>query len=107
RALHERGARARAPFVPINCAAIPEALLESELFGHVKGAFTGALDNKEGLLKTAGEGTLFLDELGEMPLALQAKLLRALETNEIQPVGSTRRGASAARTSRCSPTTSC
>jgi DNA-binding NtrC family response regulator len=91
RALHERGSRARAPFVPINCAAIPEALLESELFGHAKGAFTGAIENKEGLLRTAGEGTLFLDELGEMPLAVQAKLLRAIETGEIQPVGSTRR----------------
>ncbi len=90
-ALHDRGARAKHPFVPINCAAIPEALLESELFGHVKGAFTGAVENKEGLLKTAGDGTLFLDELGEMPLSIQAKLLRALETNEIQPVGSTRR----------------
>jgi len=91
RALHERGSRARAPFVPINCAAIPETLLESELFGHVKGAFTGATDNKEGLLKTAGDGTIFLDELGEMPLAIQAKLLRAIESREIQPVGSTRR----------------
>ena len=91
RALHERGSRAKAPFVPINCAAIPETLLESELFGHVKGAFTGAVDNKEGLLKTAGEGTIFLDELGEMPLGVQAKLLRAIESREIQPVGSTRR----------------
>ncbi|HZL72924.1 MAG TPA: sigma-54 dependent transcriptional regulator, partial [Planctomycetota bacterium] len=91
RALHERGSRAKAPFVPINCAAIPETLLESELFGHVKGAFTGAVDNKEGLLKTAGEGTIFLDELGEMPLAVQSKLLRAIESREIQPVGSTRR----------------
>jgi DNA-binding NtrC family response regulator len=91
RALHERGSRAKSPFVPINCAAIPETLLESELFGHVKGAFTGAIDNKEGLLRTAGDGTLFLDELGEMPLAIQAKLLRAIESNEIQPVGSTRR----------------
>src|SRR5262245_4098829 len=91
RAIHERGHRAKAPFVPINCAAIPETLLESELFGHVKGAFTGAADNKEGLLKTAGEGTIFLDELGEMPLAVQAKLLRAIESREIQPVGSTRR----------------
>jgi two-component system response regulator PilR (NtrC family) len=90
RAIHERGSRAKAPFVPINCAAIPDALLESELFGHVKGAFTGAIDNKEGLLKTAGEGTIFLDELGDMPLAIQAKLLRAIETREIQPVGSTR-----------------
>jgi len=91
RALHERGSRAKAPFVPINCAAIPETLLESELFGHVKGAFTGAVDNKEGLLKTAGEGTIFLDELGEMPPAVQSKLLRAIESREIQPVGSTRR----------------
>jgi DNA-binding NtrC family response regulator len=91
RAIHQRGSRAKAPWVPINCAAIPEMLLESELFGHVKGAFTGAVDNKEGLLKTAGEGTIFLDELGDMPLAVQAKLLRAIESREIQPVGSTRR----------------
>ncbi len=91
RAIHERGSRAKAPFVPINCAAIPETLLESELFGHMKGAFTGAVDNKEGLLKTAGEGTIFLDELGDMPLPIQAKLLRAIESREIQPVGSTRR----------------
>ncbi|MHC5079078.1 MAG: sigma-54-dependent transcriptional regulator [Planctomycetota bacterium] len=91
RAIHDRGQRAKAPFVPINCAAIPETLLESELFGHVKGSFTGATDNKEGLLRTAGEGTIFLDELGEMPLAVQAKLLRAIENREIQPVGSTRR----------------
>jgi DNA-binding NtrC family response regulator len=91
RAVHKRGSRAKAPFVPINCAAIPEALLESELFGHVRGAFTGAHDHKEGLLRTAGDGTIFLDELGDMPLAIQAKLLRAIETREIQPVGSTRR----------------
>ncbi len=91
RAIHDRGPRGKAPFVPINCAAIPEGLLESELFGHTRGAFTGATDNKEGLLKTAGEGTVFLDELGEMPLAIQAKLLRAIETREIQPLGSTRR----------------
>jgi DNA-binding NtrC family response regulator len=91
RAIHSRGSRAKAPFVPINCAAIPEALLESELFGHVKGAFTGATEHKEGLLRTAGEGTIFFDELGDMPLLLQAKLLRAIENREIQPVGSTRR----------------
>jgi len=91
RAVHSRGSRAKSPFVPINCAAIPEALLESELFGHVRGAFTGAVDHKEGLLRTAGDGTIFLDELGDMPLAIQAKLLRAIESREIQPVGSTRR----------------
>ncbi|MFC1708254.1 sigma-54 interaction domain-containing protein [Planctomycetota bacterium] len=91
RAIHDRGDRADAPFVPINCAAIPEALLESELFGHKRGAFTGATENKEGLLRTAGEGTIFLDELGEMTIPLQAKLLRAIENREIQPVGSTRR----------------
>ncbi|MEM7168373.1 MAG: sigma-54 dependent transcriptional regulator [Planctomycetota bacterium] len=91
RALHEASDRREAPFVPINCAAIPEALLESELFGHVKGAFTGAVANKEGLLKTADEGTIFLDEIGDMPMSVQAKLLRATESREIQPVGSTRR----------------
>jgi two-component system response regulator PilR (NtrC family) len=91
RAIHERGSRAQAPFVPINCAAIPEPLLESELFGHARGAFTGAVDNKEGLLRTAGDGTIFLDELGDMPLSIQAKLLRAIESREVQPVGSTRR----------------
>jgi DNA-binding NtrC family response regulator len=90
-AIHQRGSRGNAPFVPINCAAIPEALLESELFGHAKGAFTGAHEHKEGLLKTAADGTIFLDELGDMPLAIQAKLLRAIESREIQPVGSTRR----------------
>ncbi|MCA8959829.1 MAG: sigma-54-dependent Fis family transcriptional regulator [Planctomycetes bacterium] len=91
RAIHESSDRSKAPLVPINCAAIPETLLESELFGHVKGAFTGADSNKEGLLKTAGEGTIFLDELGDMPLTVQAKLLRAIENREIQPVGSVRR----------------
>ena len=91
RALHERGTRAKAPFVPINCAAIPEALLESELFGHVKGAFTGAHVKTAGPLKTAGAGKAFPPVPGDMPLSIQAKLLRALETNEIQPVGSTRR----------------
>ncbi len=91
RAIHDASDRAASPFVPINCAAIPETLLESELFGHMKGAFTGAVNNKEGLLKTAGEGTIFLDELGDMPMSIQAKLLRAIESHEIQPVGSVRR----------------
>ena len=91
RAIHESSGRAKSPLIPINCAAIPETLLESELFGHVKGAFTGADSNKEGLLKTAGDGTIFLDELGDMPLSVQAKLLRAIESREIQPVGSVRR----------------
>ena len=91
RSIHESSDRAKAPFVPINCAAIPEPLLESELFGHTKGAFTGATADKEGLLRTAGDGTIFLDEIGDMAMSLQAKLLRALESREIQPVGSVRR----------------
>jgi len=91
RSIHQQSDRGGAPFVPINCAAIPEPLLESELFGHVRGAFTGAVADKEGLLRTAGDGTIFLDEIGDMPMAIQAKLLRSIETREIQPVGSVRR----------------
>jgi two-component system response regulator HydG len=87
RALHVGGPRAKGPFVPVNCAAITETLLESELFGYVKGAFTGAVENKKGLFVEADGGTLFLDEVGEIPSALQAKLLRALETGAIRPVG--------------------
>jgi two-component system response regulator AtoC len=75
--------------VPVNCGAIPENLLESELFGHVKGAFTGAIKAKEGLFQTAHKGTLFLDEIGELPLSLQVKLLRVLETELVRPVGAT------------------
>ncbi len=86
-ALHFDGPRARAPFVPINCAAISETLLESELFGHTKGAFTGAGEATKGLFVDADGGTLFLDEIGELPLTLQAKLLRALETSTVRPVG--------------------
>jgi two-component system, NtrC family, response regulator HydG len=87
RALHHGGPRAKAPFVAINCAAITETLLESELFGHQKGAFTGATETKKGLFVEADGGTLFLDEIGELPLPLQAKLLRVLESSAVRPVG--------------------
>ncbi len=87
-AIHFNSARADAPFVTVNCAAIPETLLESVLFGHVKGAFTGATRDKKGEFVKADGGTLFLDELGELPVPLQAKVLRAVEDGEIQPLGS-------------------
>jgi two-component system response regulator PilR (NtrC family) len=89
RALHQLSPRADKPFVPINCGGIPENLLESELFGYKKGAFTGAVEDKEGLFVVANEGTLFLDEIGEMPLSLQVKLLRVLDNSTITPVGGT------------------
>jgi len=89
RTLHYHGSRADKPFVPINCTAIPEGLLESELFGHVRGAFTGAHSSKRGLFEKANGGTLFLDEIGDMGLGLQGKLLRVLQDGEIRPVGGT------------------
>ena len=89
RAIHEQSARASEPFIAINCGAIPENLLESELFGHVKGAFTGAVQNKEGLFEAAAGGTLFLDEIGELSHSLQVKLLRALQEKAIRRVGDT------------------
>ena len=88
RALHQSSTRAEGPFLAINCAALPEALLESELFGHEAGAFTGAVKASVGLLRSAAGGTLFLDEIGELSPAVQAKLLRVLETREVRPVGS-------------------
>jgi len=87
RRVHELSARRSGPFVPINCAAIPEALFESELFGHEKGAFTGATERAHGKIEAASGGTLFLDEVGEMPLAMQAKLLRFLEGRRFMRVG--------------------
>ena len=90
RAIHYRSKRASAPFVPVNCSSIPEGLLESELFGYVKGAFTGATETRAGFFQTAEGGTVFLDEIGETPLSMQVKLLRFLQEKEVTMVGSTK-----------------
>jgi transcriptional regulator with PAS, ATPase and Fis domain len=87
RSIHAASRRAKGPFVPVDCAAIPESLFESELFGHARGAFSGAVADRKGVFEEASGGTLFLDEIGEVPLALQAKLLRALESKTVRPVG--------------------
>src|SRR5437660_1306357 len=88
RAFHQAGPRRSKPFVTVNCSAVVDTLFETELFGHVRGAFTGAVESKTGLFEAAQGGTLFLDEIGELPLTVQAKLLRALENGEVQRVGS-------------------
>src|SRR2546428_11792433 len=89
RAIHENSARAQAPFITINCGAFPETLLESELFGYMKGAFTGANENRQGLFQAAHGGTLFMDEIGNMSLTMQVKLYRVLQEGKVRPVGST------------------
>ena len=88
--IHENSARMRGPYTTINCSALSESLIESELFGHIKGSFTGATENRKGAFESTRGGTLFLDEIGDLPLSLQPKLLRALENKEIRPVGSDR-----------------
>jgi two-component system, NtrC family, response regulator AtoC len=90
RLVHTVSARSAAPFVTVNCGALPPTLIESELFGHVRGAFTGAADSRPGLIREAHEGTLFLDELGELPLAMQTRLLRVLQERQVTPVGADR-----------------
>ena len=97
KAIHEAGPNAAEPFVPVDCSSLPEGLIESDLFGHIKGAFTGATADKAGLFPAAGKGTVFLDEIGELPPPLQAKLLRALQEREVRPLGTTKAVAFQAR----------
>ena len=87
RLIHESGPRKEGPFVPVNCGASPAELMESEFFGHKKGAFTGAVSDKDGLMQTANEGTLFLDEIADLPLSMQVKLLRVIQEQSVRPVG--------------------
>jgi two-component system response regulator PilR (NtrC family) len=89
RMIHEQGSRAEAPFVPVNCGAIPGELMESEFFGHRKGSFTGAVSDKEGLFQSAEGGTLFMDEIADLPLPMQVKLLRVIQEKSLRPVGQT------------------
>lgn len=90
RLIHDSGPRAKGPFVPVNCGAIPTELMESEFFGHRKGSFTGALNDKAGLLQCAAEGTLFLDEIADLPLAMQVKLLRVIQEKTVRPIGASK-----------------
>ncbi|WP_394805123.1 sigma-54 factor interaction domain-containing protein, partial [Metapseudomonas otitidis] len=87
RLIHEQGPRASHPFVPVNCGAIPSELMESEFFGHKKGSFTGAIEDKQGLFQAAHGGTLFLDEVADLPLPMQVKLLRAIQEKAVRAVG--------------------
>jgi transcriptional regulator with PAS, ATPase and Fis domain len=97
RLIHDWSARKDGPFVTVNCGAIPEGLIESELFGHEKGSFTGASAERKGFFESANDGTIFLDEIGEMPLAAQVKLLRVLETGKFTRVGSAKERSTNAR----------
>src|SRR5690606_35533735 len=90
RMIHLQGPRSDGPFIAVNCGAIPSELMESEFFGHKKGSFTGAVDNKDGLFRSANGGTLFLDEVADLPLAMQVKLLRAIQEKVVRPVGDTK-----------------
>jgi two-component system response regulator PilR (NtrC family) len=90
RMIHDSGPRSEAPFVPVNCGAIPAELVESEFFGHRKGSFTGAVNDKAGLIQCARDGTLFLDEIADLPLAMQVKLLRVIQEKKVRPVGASR-----------------